>query len=76
MKERSLDEWREVFASCASTPFLRGENDRGWRADFDWIIENNEHAARVLEGKYQGSGGRSRRTTADADRYAMFTGAI
>lgn len=78
MKERSLDEWREIFELCASTPFLCGENDRGWRVNFDWIIENQENAAKVLEGKYQqsGSGGNRKRNEGDHDRYSMFAGAM
>lgn len=78
MKERSLDEWREIFELCASTPFLCGENERGWRIGFDWIVENQENAAKVLEGKYQQSGGsgNSKRNGDSPDRYAMFTGAM
>lgn len=52
LKERSLDQWREVFEQIKNTPFLCGENDRGWRATFDWIISNDENALKVLEGKY------------------------
>lgn len=37
---------------CAKTPFLRGENERRWRATFDWLIKNEENLLKVLEGKY------------------------
>jgi hypothetical protein len=34
------------------TPFLCGEGDRGWKADFDWLITNHLIIYAVLEGKY------------------------
>jgi hypothetical protein len=46
----------ESFTSAvkiaARTPFCRGENDRGWRLDFDFLVENDTNLTRVLEGKY------------------------
>jgi hypothetical protein len=52
LKDRDLNEWETVFSLCAANPFLCGQNDRFWKADFDWIIKNNEGAAKILEGKY------------------------
>lgn len=72
MKERSFEEWREVFRRIAATPFLCGSNDRGWKADFDWIIANDSNAGKVLEGKYKNAGGRS---VSNDNRYGMFVGA-
>lgn len=40
---------------AAHTPFLLGNNDRGWKASFDWLIENDTNHVRVLEGKYDGT---------------------
>jgi hypothetical protein len=40
------------------TPFVRGEGDRGWKADFDWLITNDRSVIRVLEGRYD-SGARA-----------------
>lgn len=53
MNERTLEEWRQVFQKVKDSPFCQGDNDRGWRADFDWITKNQENSARVLEGKYE-----------------------
>lgn len=39
---------------AAKTPFLRGENTRGWRCNFDFLIENDTHVVQILEGKYDG----------------------
>ncbi len=42
--------------AIAATPFLRGENKNGWRADFDWALKPDS-PVRVQEGKYQDEGG-------------------
>jgi len=44
----------EAVPKAASTPFLLGQTDRGWKADFDWIIRNDVNVLRILEGKYDG----------------------
>jgi hypothetical protein len=56
LSERSKDDWVEIMTRISQTPFLKGENDRGWRADFDWLISNDTNAVKVLEGKYDNSG--------------------
>lgn len=50
--ERTLEQWGEIFARMARTPFLNGNNDRNWRASFDWIIANASNSSKVIEGKY------------------------
>jgi hypothetical protein len=54
LNDRTLEEWAEVIDKINTTPFLLGENDRGWRADFDWLLKPDS-AAKVLEGKYSGT---------------------
>jgi len=34
----SLEFWEEFFKKVASSDFLTGKNDRGWRANFHWLI--------------------------------------
>jgi hypothetical protein len=29
---------RDLFRACAASPHHRGENDRGWAASLDWIL--------------------------------------
>lgn len=48
----NLDKFLELVKSCAKTPFLRGENDRNWKADFDWLVENQDNGLKILENKY------------------------
>ena len=47
----SLDEFKEVFSRAQASSFLTGNNDRGWNADFDWLI-NESNMTKVIEGKY------------------------
>ena len=48
---RSLDTFEELFRKAEASPFLKGQNDSNWSADFDWIMRP-ENFAKVLEGKY------------------------
>jgi hypothetical protein len=43
--------WRQVFSKIPKTPFLRGENDRKWKASFDWLLRPDS-ATKVMEGFY------------------------
>ena len=43
--------WTDVLARARASPFLCGENDRGWRADFDFLLRPAT-IAKVLEGSY------------------------
>lgn len=40
-----------LFRRASQSAFLNGENDRGWYADFDWLL-NESNLTKVLEGKY------------------------
>ena len=46
--------WREAVDKIRECPFLLGENDRGWRADFDWFLRPDT-VIRILEGQYAGA---------------------
>lgn len=47
-----LTAFEEVFRKVEASEFCKGKNDRGWRADFDWLIKNDHNMVKVLEGKY------------------------
>lgn len=49
---RGADWWRGYFARIRASPFCCGENDRSWRATFDFAIRSEDVVASVLEGKY------------------------
>jgi hypothetical protein len=51
-KERpDRDYWTEVIRRIVASSFCTGKNDRGWRADIDFLIRPETHH-RVQEGKY------------------------
>lgn len=50
-KYRTIDAFRELFEKAEASDFLKGDNDRGWTADFDWLIRPT-NMSKVLEGKY------------------------
>jgi len=52
LSEHVIEQMEYVFRKVEGSSFCRGENDRGWRADFDWITANPENALKVIEGKY------------------------
>lgn len=52
-KQYTLKDWEEVCKIANTSEFLCGTNDRGWKADFDFLIKPNK-ATNVLEGKYSG----------------------
>ena len=41
----------EVFRKAQASSFCTGQNDRHWKADFDWLL-NESNLVKVLEGKY------------------------
>ena len=41
----------EVFRKAQESSFCTGQNDRHWKADFDWLL-NESNLVKVLEGKY------------------------
>jgi hypothetical protein len=43
--------WQTVLDGIEASAWCRGENDRGWRASFDWLLQADV-GAKVLEGKY------------------------
>jgi len=47
-----IDQFTRAVIKAQETPFLRGEGERGWKADFDWFVANDHNVIRVLEGRY------------------------
>jgi hypothetical protein len=52
--EKGLEVMQEIFRRLEGSDFLKGDNDRGWRAGFDWIFENSKNWVKVWEGNYDG----------------------
>lgn len=43
--------WIGIVERIARSPFCQGDNQRGWRATFDWLLQPETHL-KVSEGKY------------------------
>lgn len=53
--------WRIAMDRVRASPFLRGDNDRGWRASLDFLLKP-ESFAKLMEGAYDPApGGRRQR---------------
>lgn len=53
LKRNSLDEWRAAFQALRRSQFCQGDNQRGWRADFDFLLQPKSFT-RLIEGYYDG----------------------
>ena len=51
----SFDQWKELFEMVIRTPFMLGQNERGWKADLRWLTKNDDNPMKVLEGRYNKS---------------------
>lgn len=51
MNQYSIEEIEEAFIKAEASSFLKGGNNRNWRADFDWIMKD-ANMAKILDGKY------------------------
>lgn len=51
LKEYSFPEIVQAIQGISKSPFLKGQNDRGWIITFDWFIRPNNFL-KVLEGNY------------------------
>ncbi len=46
-----VEVFQELFEKAEASDFLKGKNNRGWKADFDWLIKE-ANMAKVLEDRY------------------------
>lgn len=51
LRATTFDDWTEAIQAIDRNPWLRGENDRGWRADFDFILQPKSFT-KLIEGSY------------------------
>lgn len=48
----TVDDFRRLFKTAEQSDFLKGKNNRNWRATFDWLI-SDANMAKVLDGNYE-----------------------
>ncbi len=51
LKNKNFD-FDRLLELIPKSSFLLGGNKSGWKIDFDWLIENDDHFIRILEGGY------------------------
>jgi len=51
LKEHGIEGWNKALCAIENTPFLCGDNDRGWRADLDFLLQPKS-LNKVIEGAY------------------------
>lgn len=66
LKTFTLEEIKDAFMKAEESDFLKGNNDRKWKADFDFLINQN-NLTKVAEGKY------NNRQSSIMDRWANVT---
>jgi len=53
LKEFTEEQFEQICKNANASKFLTGENDRGWKADFDFLMRTDK-ATSIFEGKYNG----------------------
>lgn len=56
-KEDWLAHTKDLFERVIASDFLRGGNNSGWTATFDWVFENAKNWVKVVEGNYDNNRG-------------------
>lgn len=46
-----VETWSTAFRNIERSSFLRGDNERGWQADFDFLVQPTSFM-RIIEGSY------------------------
>lgn len=55
LRNHSIEEVKEVFERAEHSAFLKGNNQRNWSANFDWLM-NDTNFCKVLDGNYTDKG--------------------
>lgn len=50
--EKAMETIGELFRKVSESKFLNGDNDRSWKASFDWVFENDKNWVKIMEGNY------------------------
>lgn len=70
-----MEGWRSALTRVRSSPFLLGDNAKGWRADFDFILQAKSFT-KLMEGGYDARPAHNTKPkpTLDDDRRAIAEG--
>lgn len=71
-KKYKISDFETAFKKAEASDFMKGKNDRGWSAKFDWMI-NDANFPKILEGNYDNRKSYSSNVTpSKEDIYANF----
>lgn len=68
LKRYSMEQIRRAFEMAEASSFLKGVNERGWRASFDWLI-SEDNMAKVLEGNFTDRKKKEPNSSFDTDEF-------
>jgi len=73
-KEDLWPDMAELLDRIERSSHLRGENDRGWTVDFNWVWQYENNYTKILEGNYEdrsrsGQGGESPESSPQSSSY-------
>lgn len=51
LKQYRVEDFKKLFEMAEKSRFLKGQNNRNWSANFDWLIKD-ANMAKVLDGNY------------------------
>lgn len=54
-----IEGWKAALAKVRDSPFCRGDNDKGWRADLDFLVQPKSFT-KLMEGAYDHRNGAQR----------------
>lgn len=57
IEEHGIPAILKAIATIPDAPFLLGQNDRGWKANFDWLLQPSS-MTKLIEGAYHGRTGK------------------
>ena len=66
----NISYFEELFRAAEASSFLKGENNRNWRADFDWMMKS-DNFQKIIEGRY--SNGRAQTSAPGGISFARGT---
>lgn len=82
MRTYTAEQFRTVFGKAENSAFLRGDNQRKWSADFDWMMKESNFV-KILDGNYDETVNRSMTAPApknsdgfDAEKYYQFVNMV
>ena len=62
----SVEQFETMFKKAEASNFLKGQNNRNWQANFDWLIKDSNFA-KVLDGNYDDKGSNAGNTGNDSN---------